>query len=35
MGKVTFKAVAHLADNARDAVPADNEAVAPPTRVTR
>ena len=34
MGKVTFKAVATIV-NARDALPADNEAVAPPTRVSR
>lgn len=33
LGKVTFKAVAGLL-NARDALPADNEAVAPPTKVS-
>jgi len=32
LGKVTFKAVATLI-NARDALPADNEAIAPPTKV--
>jgi len=32
IGKVTFKAVANLL-GARDALPADNEAVAPPTKV--
>ncbi len=34
IGKVTFKAVAILT-SARDALPADNEAMARPTRVTR
>jgi len=34
LGKVTFKAVATLID-ARDALPADNEAISPPVRVTR
>jgi len=34
IGKVTFKAVANLL-GARDALPADNEAVAPPTKVNR
>jgi len=34
IGKVTFKAVASLL-GARDALPADNEAIAPPTKVTR
>jgi hypothetical protein len=34
LGKVTFKAVAILL-GARDALPADNEAVAPPTKVSR
>ncbi|HEV2669799.1 MAG TPA: hypothetical protein VGU74_01805, partial [Gemmatimonadales bacterium] len=33
LGKVTFRAVAVL--GARDALPADNEAVAPPTKVNR
>jgi PKD repeat protein len=33
-GKVTFKAVAMIV-GARDALPADNEAIAPPTRVSR
>lgn len=32
MGKVTFKAVATIM-NLRDALPADNEAIAPPTKV--
>ncbi len=32
IGKVTFKAIAILL-NVRDALPADNEAIAPPTRV--
>lgn len=32
LGKVTFKAVANLV-NARDALPADNEAISPPTKV--
>jgi hypothetical protein len=34
VGKVTFKAVANMV-GARDALPADNEAIAPPTKVTR
>ncbi len=34
IGKVTFHAVA-LIVNARDALPADNEAIAPPTRVAK
>ena len=34
IGKVTFKAVAIIRD-ARDALPADNEAIAPPTKVSR
>jgi PKD repeat protein len=34
IGKVTFKAVANLL-GARDALPADNEAIAPPTKVRR
>ena len=34
IGKVTFRTVANLL-NARDALPADNEAISPPTRVTR
>jgi len=34
IGKVTFKAVATIRD-ARDALPADNEAIASPTKVTR
>jgi hypothetical protein len=34
VGKVTFKAVANVV-GARDALPADNEAIAPPTKVTR
>ncbi|HSR34277.1 MAG TPA: PKD domain-containing protein [Anaerolineae bacterium] len=34
VGKVTFKAVAYLQD-ARDARPADNEAISSPTKVTR
>ncbi len=33
IGKVTFKAVANLV-GARDALPADNEAIAPPTKVS-
>jgi len=33
IGKVTFKAVAVIS-GARDALPADNEAIAPPTRVS-
>jgi hypothetical protein len=33
-GKVTFKAVAMIVD-ARDPLPADNEAIALPTRVSR
>jgi hypothetical protein len=32
LGKITFKAVATIV-NVRDALPADNEAIAPPTRV--
>ncbi len=32
VGKVTFKAVATIID-ARDALPADNEAISPPTKV--
>jgi hypothetical protein len=32
LGKITFKAVATIV-NARDALPGDNEAIAPPTRV--
>jgi PKD repeat protein len=34
IGKVTFKAVANIV-GARDALPADNEAIASPTKVTR
>jgi hypothetical protein len=34
VGKVTFKAVASIL-NARDALPADNEAIASPTKVSR
>src|SRR6266581_4025014 len=34
IGKVTFKAVAAI-NGARDALPADNEAIAPPTKVVR
>jgi hypothetical protein len=34
VGKVTFRAVASLVD-ARDALPADNEAISLPTKVTR
>jgi len=34
IGKVSFKAIANLVD-ARDALPADNEAIAPPTKVNR
>jgi len=34
LGKVTFKAVANVL-GARDALPADNEAIAPPTKVNR
>lgn len=34
IGKVTFKAVANLV-SARDALPADNEAIASPTKVSR
>jgi len=34
VGKVTFKAVARIVD-ARDALPADNEAIASPTKVNR
>jgi len=34
IGKVTFKAVANLLE-ARDALPADNEAISTPTKVTR
>ena len=34
VGKVTFKAVANIV-GARDALPADNEAIARPTKVTR
>jgi len=34
IGKVTFKAVADLL-GARDALPADNQAIAPPTKITR
>jgi PKD repeat protein len=34
VGKVTFRAVANLL-GARDALPADNEAIAPPTKVSR
>jgi hypothetical protein len=34
MGKVTFKAVANI-QGARDALPADNEAIASPTKVNR
>src|SRR2546430_15799825 len=34
VGKVTFKAVANIL-GARDALPADNEAVAAPTKVSR
>ena len=34
IGKVTFKAVATI-ENARDALPADNEAIASPTKVGR
>jgi PKD repeat protein len=34
LGKVTFRAVAYIG-GARDALPADNEAIAPPTKVNR
>ncbi len=34
IGKVTFKAVATIVD-ARDALPADNESIAPPTKVAK
>ncbi len=34
VGKVTFKAVARIVD-ARDALPADNEAIASPTKVNK
>ena len=34
MGKVTFKSVVSIV-NARDALPADNEAIASPTKVSR
>jgi PKD repeat protein len=34
IGKVTFRAVA-VVSGARDALPADNEAIAPPTKVSR
>jgi hypothetical protein len=34
MGKVTFKAVATIG-NARDALPADNEAISSPTKVAK
>jgi len=34
VGKVTFRAVAMVA-SVRDALPADNEAIAPPTKVSR
>jgi len=34
VGKVTFKAVANIL-GARDALPADNEAIAAPTKVSR
>jgi chitodextrinase len=34
LGKVTFKAYAEI-QNGRDAAPADNQLIAPPTRVTR
>ena len=34
IGKVTFKAVVSLL-GARDALPADNEAIGPPTKVSR
>ena len=34
IGKVTFRAVAVIS-GARDALPADNEAIAPPTKVSR
>jgi PKD repeat protein len=34
MGKVTFRAVAYVQD-AQDALPADNEAISTPTKVTR
>ncbi len=34
IGKVTFRAFAVIS-GARDALPADNEAIAPPTRVSR
>jgi hypothetical protein len=34
MGKVTFRAVANLVD-ARDALPADNQAIASPTKVNK
>jgi len=34
IGKVTFKAVANLL-GARDALPADNEAIAPPTKIIK
>jgi hypothetical protein len=33
IGKVTFKAIANLV-SARDALPADNEAIASPTKVS-
>ena len=32
LGEITFKAVATIL-NARDALPGDNEAIAPPTKV--
>ncbi len=35
IGKVTFRAVAVIAGGARDALPADNEAIALPTKVMR
>jgi hypothetical protein len=34
IGKVTFKVVATILD-ARDALPADNESIAPPTKVAK
>ncbi len=34
IGKVTLRAVANI-QGARDALPADNEAIAPPTKVSR
>ena len=34
IGKVTFRAVANLV-GARDALPADNEAIAPPTKIIK